>query len=320
MKLLRCLVAAVAAVAVPTGASAQGYPSKVVRIVSSYAAGGPNDVFARVIAQKLQERLGQTVIVENRAGADGRIGAGSVAKAEPDGHTLLMLALAHTAHVNLYKLPYDVEKDFAPIAQVASVPLILVVGKDVKAKTAGELIALAKANPDGLNYASGGRGTSQHLAMEMFSSKAGIKLRHIPYKGLPGALTDILNGEVQAMMSPIAFALQNVKTGDLRVLGITSAARSPLVPDVPTLAEAGIPNCIIDTWHGLVAPAGTPAAIITRLNAEMVAILGQQDVRDHFATLGAVPVGNSPSEFARQISAEIAAWGKVIKEADIKVD
>lgn len=304
----------------PMVASAQGYPTKPIKIVSSYGPGGPNDVFARMVAQRLGERLGQTVIVENRVGADGRIGAESVARSAPDGYTLLMLALAHTAHPALYKLNYDVERDFTPITRVASLPLMLVVNNDVPAKSVSEFVALAKSKPGVLNYASGGNGTSQHLAMELFASRSGIKMMHVPYKGLGPAFTDMIGGQVNAIMSPVASALPHVRGGKLRGLGLTTAARFPLAADLPTIAESGMPGFQIDTWHGLVAPAGTPVEVVARLNKEIAQILQSPETKTNFANQGAVPVGNSAADFAADIKSEIATWAKVVKEANIKVE
>lgn len=319
-KITRILLMTLLAVLIPAAAFAQAYPSKPIRIISSYLAGGPNDVFSRLVAQKLSDRIGQSVIVENRVGADGRIGAEAAARSTPDGYTLLMLALGHTALVSLYRLPFDLERDFVPITRVASLPLLLIVNNDVKAKTTGEFIALARAKPGALNYASGGNGTSQHLAMEMFSSMSGVKMQHVPYKGMGPALTDMLNGQIDALMSPIASALPMVKAGRLRALGITTATRFPLVPEVPTIAEAGLAGYQVDTWHGLVAPSGTPQEIVTKLNKEVVAVLQLPEMRESFAKLGALPSGNSSAEFAAEIKSEIARWGKLIREAGIKAD
>lgn len=305
--------------AAASDALAQTFPSRTIRIVSSYTAGGPNDVFSRIVAARLAERLGQPVIVENRVGADGRIGAESVARSAPDGYTLLMLALAHTAHPALYgTLPYDVGRDFTPITEVASVPLVLVVANDVPANTVGEFVALAKQRPGALNYGSGGNGTSQHLAMELFASLTDIRLQHVPYKGMGPIFTDLLNGQLQAVMSPIASALPHVKAGKLRALAIASPQRSPLVPEVPTMIEAGVPGCLVDTWHGLVAPAGTPPEVMNRLAREVRALLAQEDVRQTFAAQGAVPVGNTPEQFGAAIRLESARWGKVVRERDIR--
>lgn len=317
-KITRTLLITLLTVLIPAAAFAQAYPSRPIRIISSYGAGGPNDVFSRLVAQRLADRVGQSVIVENRVGADGRIGAEAAARSTPDGYTMLTLALGHTAHVSLYKLPYDVEKDFVPVTRVASLPLLLIVNNDVKAKTPGELVALAKAKPGALNYASAGNGTSQHLAMEMFSSMSGVKMQHVPYKGIGPALTDMINGQIEALMSPIASALPMVKAGRLRALGITTAARFPLVPEIPTIAENGLAGYQVDTWHGLVAPTGTPKDIVAKLNKEVVAILQLPEMRESFAKLGALPSGNSSAEFAKEIKSEIARWGELIRQAGIK--
>lgn len=316
-----CTLAAagIALLAASLDAAAQGWPGKPVRIVSSYTAGGPNDVFSRIVATRLSERLGQPVIVENRVGADGRIGAESVARAAPDGYTLLMLALAHTAHPALYgKLPYDVERDFAPITEVASVPLVLVVANDVPANTVAEFVALAKRRPGALNYGSGGNGTSQHLAMELFAGLADIRIQHVPYKGMGPIFTDLLNGQLQAVMSPVAAALPHIKAGKLKALAIAAPQRSPLMPEVPTMIEAGVPGHVVDTWHGLVAPAGTPPEVVDRLSREVRALLAQDEVRQSFAAQGSVPVGNTPEQFGAEIRLEIVRWGKVVRERNIQ--
>jgi tripartite-type tricarboxylate transporter receptor subunit TctC len=305
----------------PVASHAQTWPAQPVRIVSSYLAGGPNDVFSRIVAGKLSERLGQPVVVENRTGADGRIGAEAVARAAPDGYTLLTLALAHTAHEALYgKLPYDVERDFAPISRVAALPLLLVVKSGLEAKSVSDFVALAKTKPGALNYASGGNGTSQHLAMEMLASVASIRMQHVPYRGLGPVFADMLNGQIDALMSPIASALPHVKAGKLRALGITTAQRSPLLPEVPTITESGLPGVQIDTWHGIVAPAGTPPAVVSRLHAEIAASLKGEDIREAFARQGAFPVGNTPAEFAAEIRAEQTRWSRLVRERGIKPD
>lgn len=292
---------------------------RTVRIVSSYTAGGPNDVFSRLVATKLAERLGQPVIVENRIGADGRIGAESVARAAPDGTTLLMLALAHTAHPALYgSLPYDIERGFAPVTKVASVPLMLVVGSDVPVTTLAEFVALARRRDGQLNYGSGGNGTSQHLAMELLASLAGIRMQHVPYKGMGPIFNDLFNGQLQALMSPVASALPHVRSGRLKALAIATPQRSSLMPEVPTVIEAGIPGYVVDTWHGLVAPASTPAEVVQRLATEVRALLAQDDVRQTFAAQGSLPVGNTPAEFAAEIRDELARWARVVRERGIQ--
>jgi tripartite-type tricarboxylate transporter receptor subunit TctC len=230
------------------------------------------------------------------------------------------LGLGHTAHPSLFKLPYDLEKDFVAITRVASLPLLLVVSNDLKATTIGELVALAKARPGALNYASAGNGTSQHLAMEMFSSLSGVKMQHVPYKGIGPALTDMLTGRIDALMSPIASALPMVRAGKLRAIGVTAVTRFSLVPDVPTIAEAGFAGFQIDTWHGLVTPAGTPREIVAKLNDEVIAVLQLPEMRESFAKLGALPSANSPVEFAAEIKSEIARWGRLIRESGIKGD
>ena len=305
------------------GAAAQSaYPSHPVRFVVPFAAGaGTNDTLARLVAQKLGERLGQPFVVDNRPGASGIIGNDIVAKALPDGYTILMMSMPFTSNATLYpKLPFDPEKDFAPVTLVAYVPLMLVVHPSVSANSVQELLALAKAKPGQLNFASGGPGSTPHFAAELLKSMAGIDIAHVPYKGGSPALADLVGGQVQLMLENIPGTLPLVKTGKLRGLAVTSKTRSPLVPDLPTLDEAGVKGYEIIGWNGIMVPAGTPQPIIDRLHAEIVSVLALPEVTARLAAMGAQGVGNTPEQFAAFIKSETVKWARVAKEARIKLD
>ncbi len=305
------------------GAFAQAYPAKPIHLVVPYPAGGPLDIMARAIGQKLTEAWKQPVIVDNRAGAGGNIGADAVAKAAPDGYTLLMGAVAtHAINPVLYsKIPYDPIKDFAPVALVAQVPNILVVNPSVPAKSVRELIELARAKPGSLNFASGSTGSTGHLAGELFNTMAGVKMVHIPYKGAAPATTDLLSGQVQLMFDNLASALPNVKAGKLRALAVTTLKRSPAVPDLPTIAESGLPGFDLTTWFGLFVPAGTPPEIVAKLNAEVVRALNAKDMRERLEKMGTEPpADNTPEHFAAFVRSEAAKYAKVVKASGARVD
>ena len=305
------------------GANAQAYPSKPIRLVVPYPAGGPLDIMARAIGQKLTEAWHQPVVVDNRAGAGGNIGADLVAKSAPDGYTLLMGAVA-TQAINpaLYsKIPYDPIKDFAPVALVAQVPNILVVNPSVPVKSVKELIEFARAKPGTLNFASGSTGSTGHLAGELFNTMAGVKMVHIPYKGAAPAMADLLSGQVQLMFDNLASSLPNVKAGKLRALAVTTLARSPAMPDLPTIAESGLPGFDLTTWFGLLVPAGTPHDIVVKLNAEIVRALNSKDMRERLEKMGAEPPpDNTPEHFAAFIRSEAAKYAKVVKASGARVD
>ncbi len=304
-------------------ASAQTYPAKPIRLVVPYPPGGPLDIMARAIGQKLTEAWNQPVLVDNRAGAGGNIGADLVAKSAPDGYTLLMGAVAtHAINPTLYsKIPYDPVKDFAPVALVAQVPNILVVNPAVPATTVRELIDLARAKPGYLNFGSGSTGSTGHLAGELFKAMAGVQMVHIPYKGAAPAMADLLAGQVQLMFDNLANSLPNVKAGRLRALAVTTLARSPAMPDLPTIAESGLPGFDLTTWFGLMAPAGTPPEIVARLNAEIVRALNAKDMRERLQKMGAEPLAvNTPEHFAAFIRAEAEKYAKVVKDSGAKVD
>jgi tripartite-type tricarboxylate transporter receptor subunit TctC len=303
--------------------SAQSYPTRPIRLVVPYPPGGPLDITARAIGQKLSEAWNQPVVVDNRAGAGGNIGADLVAKSAPDGYTLLMGAVAtHAINPTLYsKIPYDALKDFAPVALVAQVPNILVVNPAVPAKTVRELIDLARARPGYLNFGSGSTGSTGHLAGELFKTMAGVQMVHIPYKGSAPAMADLLAGQVQLMFDNLASALPNVKAGKLRALAVTTLARSPAMPDLPTIAESGLPGFDLSTWFGLMVPAGTPPEIVAKLNAEIVRALNMKDMRERLEKMGAEPpVNNTPEHFAAFIRSEATKYAKVVKDSGARVD
>ena len=298
------------------------YPTKPVRIVVPFPPGGPADALARIIGDKLSQPLGQPFVVENKPGAGGNIGMEQGAKAPPDGYTLTLAAAGNlTIAPSLYsKLPYDPAKDYAPITVLATVPNILITAPTVPAKTLRDLITLAKARPGTLNFASPGNGSGAHLAGELFKSTAGIDIVHVPFNGVGPAMTAVLAGDVQLFFAQSSAALQYINTGKVTALGVASPKRMIAAPELPTLAEAGLPNFEVTSWYGLVAPAGTPSAIVERLNSEIVKALASTDVREKLAGLGAEPVGNSPSEFAAMQKSEAARWARLAKEANLRAD
>jgi tripartite-type tricarboxylate transporter receptor subunit TctC len=303
--------------------SQSGYPSRPVKIVLGFPPGQATDTVARTLAQKLTETTGQPFVVENRPGAAGIIGTDLVAKSAPDGYTLVMGSSGPLAvNPGLYgaKLPYDPVRDFAPITVAAAVPLFIVAHPGFPPGTVKELIAYAKANPGKINYASGGSGVTNHLAMEMFKSLAGVDMVHVPFKGGPPALTALIAGDVSVMFETGPGALPHVKAGRLKAIAVGSLQRSVAMPDLPTVAESALPGFEAIAWIAISAPTGTPRPIIQKLNSEIVKILQQPDVKERFLALGAEPVGNTPEEFAAYLKAEIAKWGKVIRESGATVD
>jgi tripartite-type tricarboxylate transporter receptor subunit TctC len=304
-------------------AMAQNYPAKSIRVVVPQAPGGGNDTIARMIGQKLTATLKQQIAIDNRPGAGGMIAAELVAKAPPDGYTLLLANVATMAIIpNVQKKPpYDALRDFEPVSLIAQAPLLVVVHPSLPVKSMKELIALAKAKPGLLNYASNGVGSSTHLATELFAMLAGVKLVHVPYKGLAPALTDVLSGQVPLMFSSAVAMMPHVKAGKLRALGMTGSRRAASQPDIPTVAEAtGLKDYEAGSWYGLAAPAGTPRAIIELLNRETVAAMKAPDIIERLTFEGVIPVGNSPEEFAAYIRAEHARIGRVIRATDAKFD
>ena len=316
-----CLLAAVAPALFAQHASAQAFPAKPIRIIVPLAAGGPGDVLARAVGQKLSEALGQPVVIDNRPGANTNVGTEAAAKAPPDGYTLLATASTLTINPSLYaSLPYDPIKDFAPVTLIATTPLMLVVHPSLPAKSVRELIALARARPSQLLYGSAGNGSTLHLAGEMFNTLAGVKLTHVPYKGVTGAFSDLLGGQTSLMFPGMPIALPQAQAGKLRALGTTGARRAPAAPELPTIAEAGVPGYEVSVWYGVLAPANTPAAIVQRLHAELSRIVQLPDIRERWAVLGAEPVHNSPGEFAAFLKADLGKWAKVVRASGAKID
>lgn len=297
-------------------AQAPGYPVKPVRIIAGFPPGSGADITARVIGQKLAEAYGQQFLVDNRPGAGSNIAAELAAKAAPDGYTVFIGTVANTINATLYaRLPFDFARDFAPVALTTSAPNVLVVHPSVPAHSVAELIKLGKARPGQFNYASAGIGTAPHLSAEMFRSMAGISLAHIPYKGSPPAVTDLIGGQVALMFSPASSVLTQVKSGRLRALAVTTATRLPSLPELPTVAESGLPGYETVTWFGFVVPAATPRDIIGKLNLDTVKVLAQPEVRQQFASQGVDVIGGTPEQFAAYIRSEIVKWARVIKES-----
>ena len=298
------------------------YPAKAIRYVVPFPAGGPLDIVARAIGQELNKSWGQPVVIDNRPGAGGNIGADLVAKAPADGYTILMGAVStHAINVTLYnKLPYDPIRDFAPVTLITSVPNVLVVHPSVPANNVKELIALAKSRPGQLNFASGSTGSAGHLAGELFNSMAGVRMTHIPYKGAAPAVVDLMAGHVSLMFDNMSSALPNIKATRVRALAVTTLKRSPLLPQLPTISDAGLRGFDIATWFGIFAPAGAPPDIVARLNGEIVRILHTPEMKERLALLGAEPIGNKPDEFAAFVKAEIPKYAKVIQASGARAD
>ena len=304
---------------VAAGACAQDYPNKPVRIVVPFAPGGGTDLSARIVAQKLTESLGANFVVDNRPGAAGIVGTEAVAKSKPDGYALLVVSSSHAMNPAMYsKLPYDTARDFVPVSLLLSGPTLVVAHPSLPAKNARELIALAKARPGVLTFASAGHGTPPHMAGELFKSLAKIDILHIPYKGNGPAYTDLMAGQVSLMFPNIATSLPYVKTGRMRAIGVGSKQRSQIAPEIPTVHESGLPGYEMGSWFGLLAPAGTPAAVITRLQQEITKIFKMSDVREKLFAQGVEPVGSTPQEFASFLQNETTVWAKVIKSSGLK--
>ncbi|HEV8645333.1 MAG TPA: tripartite tricarboxylate transporter substrate binding protein [Burkholderiales bacterium] len=300
----------------------QDYPSRPIRIIVPFPAGGTADLLARQIGQTMSEALRQQVVIENRTGAGGNIGADLAAKSKPDGYTLLMGTVStHAINPNLYpRIPYDPVKDFAPVTMVAKMPNLLVVHPSVPAKNVAELIALAKARPGALAFASAGNGTSQHLSGELFKKMAGVDMIHVPYKGNAPAVTDLVGGQVQVMFDNIPVSLQQVRAGKLRPLAVTGPLRSPVLPGLPTLAEAALPGYSITSWFGLYVPSGTSPQIIERLNREANKALANAQFRRRLSDQGIEPAGGTPGQFADFMRAELVKWGKIVRESGARVE
>ncbi|MBB5667341.1 tripartite-type tricarboxylate transporter receptor subunit TctC [Rhizobium leguminosarum] len=311
-----------AAFASGASAAAADFPDRAVTMVVPFAAGGSTDVVARIVAQKMSEDLGQQVIVQNVAGAGGNLGADNVARAEPDGYTILMGTVAtHALNPLILKsTPYDPETDFAPVSLLVVVPNVLVVNPELPAKTVQELIALLKAEPDKYSYASSGNGTPLHLSGELFKSMAGVSMQHIPYKGAGPALNDVIGNQVPIMFDNLPSSSSHIKAGTLRALAVTTAARAPSFPDVPTVAESGIPGYETYTWNALFAPAKTPNEVVMRLNASANKALKDPAVAERMKEFSATIVGSTPDELAAHVKAELAKWGPVVKGANIQME
>jgi tripartite-type tricarboxylate transporter receptor subunit TctC len=316
---LLCAAAALACVAAP--AAAQEWPSRPVKLVVPFAPGGSADVYGRALAQRLQEVFGQSFVVENRAGGGALIGTDAVAKSAPDGYTLLVMSNTHTVNESLIpNRPYQLMRDFAPVAPINASDLVLVGKATLAPKNLPELIGAAKAAPDALSYASSGPGTPYHMAGELFKAMAGIKLLHVPYKGSAGARTDVLGGQVDLMFDAIPTMTEHIKSGKVKALAVSGRTRSAILPDVPTLAEAGVPGYEATIWLGLLAPRGTPPAVVQRLNAEVAKITGNAELRRAWAAQGTAAMTMNVDEFTRFLHDDIAKWANVVRISGAKVD
>jgi tripartite-type tricarboxylate transporter receptor subunit TctC len=311
-----CVLAGALVATLP--AVAQDYPKRPIELVVPFVAGGTTDNIARLMAQRFSESWGQTVVVNNRAGGGSTIGTNAVAKAPPDGHTLLVTTIGFAINAGLQKLPYDPIGDFTPVTELASLPLVLVVHASVPATNLQEFIALAKSKPGGWDYASSGTGTSPHLAAEMFKSMAGIELVHVPFKGNAEAMNSLMGGHVKIYFALVPAVLQHIKTGALRAIAVTTEERLPYLPDVPTIAELGFPGYEISSWQAVFAPAGTPKDVVGKINGELVRMLNVPEIRRRISQEGADPVGSTPDAFATRVKNEITKWTKVIKASGIQ--
>ncbi len=320
-RLLAALILASLAFAGVAADDAAGYPSRPITVVVGYPPGGATDIIARLVSTKLSQALGQPVIVENKPGAGSNIATEQVVRAQPDGHTLLVETIANATNMTVYKnVKYDSTRDLAPIVQFMSSPSVLVVSPSLKAKDLKSLIALAKAEPGKLTYASSGVGGSPHLAGELLELRAGIDMIHVPYKGATPAMVDVISGHVSMGFMTSLGALEQIQAGKLRPIAVASAKRLPELPEVPTMSEAGLDNFEVSSWNGLAAPAGTPEPIIRKLNQEVNKILALPDVREQLRTLGAQPVGGTPQAFSSYVDSEIRKWRDVITSAGISLD
>jgi len=321
-RILKRAVSLLVLALIAAGTGAQTYPAKPIRLVVPFPAGGTTDILAREVGQRLSQSFGQSVVVDNRPGAAGNIGSELVARSAPDGYTLLMATVGtHAINPSLYaKMPYDHVKDFAPVILVASVPNVLEVTPSLPVYTVADLIKLAREKPGQINFASSGSGTSIHLSGELFKAMAGVDMTHVPYKGSAPAIADLIGGQVQVMFDNLPSSLPQIKAGKLRAIAVTSAQRAPALPEVPTIAESGLPGFEASSWFGLVAPAGTPPAIIARINAEVNQWLQSPEAKEKLLAQGAAAAGGSPEQFAAYISAETEKWARVVKASGAKVD
>jgi len=315
------IAAALACGATPALADAAAFPSRPVRLVVGYAAGGATDVLARLVAQKMGEALGQPMVVENRAGANSNVGAEVVAKAAPDGYTLYVYTIANTINATLYdKLSYDPAKDFELVGMIARIPNVLVVNPGLPVKTVADYVKLARTSPNGVTFASSGSGSSIHLSGEIFRARSGANMLHVPYKGSAPAVTDLMGGQVQSMFDNTPSALPHVKSGKLRAIAVTSAQRMPLLPDVPTVAESGYPGFDVQSWFAISAPAGTPRPVVDRLNAALNKALGNADVRERMRDLAATPEPGTPEQCRTFAMSEIKRWHDVVQQSGARVN
>ena len=316
------LIVACAVTANTPALAADPYPSRAIRLIVPYSPGGSTDILARILGQKMTEAWSEQVIIDNRPGGGGNIGSALVAKANPDGHTLLMATNGtHAINVSMYsKMPYDAVKDFAPISLVAQVPLLLVTHPSVPAKSVSELVAYAKSRPGQVTFGSASAGSSGHLAGEMLNTYAGLKAQHVPYKGDGPALIDLIGGQITYVFPNMPAAVQHVRGGKLRSYAVTTPKRSPAMPEVPTMIESGVAGFEVIPWYGLMTAAGTPASTVAKLNAEVDRALGLPDVKERLASLGAEGLGGPPERFSRQIASDIAKYAKVVKESGARID
>ena len=326
MRIVRLVHAAVIGAAfLLVGAQAQAqansWPTRAVRVIVPYPPGGPTDIVARVVFQQVSESTGQQFIIDNRPGAGGNLGAEAVARAAPDGYTLLVATTAHAINMSLFKnISYDVQKDFAPVTLLTQGPLVLVANPAFPANNVRELIALAKARPDTLNFASSGNGQSTHLSGELFNAMAGVKLTHVPYKGSAPALTDVVAGQLPLMFDTMLSAMPFVKSGRLKALAVTSPQRSPAAPDIPTIAESGVPGYAVFAWNGLLAPAGTPPAVISKLSEELRKAMAMATVKDKFSAQGFAASWDTPDQFAGFLKTEVDKWTRTVKSSGATID
>jgi tripartite-type tricarboxylate transporter receptor subunit TctC len=320
MKVLRGFLALIAVAGFTPQAQAQSYPVKPVRIVVPFAPGGGSDFIARFMAQRLSDALGKQFIVENKPGAGGVLGIDAGLKSPPDGYTLTLIASSYTVNPSIYKLKFDPVADMTPIIQISQGPLLVVVRPGLPVKSTQELIALAKAKPEQISFASSGQGSVIHLATELFDTMAGIKMNHIPYKGTGPALTDTIGGQTDVFFSSTATAMPHVQAGKLRAIAVTTAKRIAALPDVPTVAESGLPGYEVTLWHGLIGPKGLPRPIVERINGEVSKTLKDKDTGEQLKNDGVAPAGGSPEQFQAQIKKEIEMWRKVAADARVKVE
>jgi tripartite-type tricarboxylate transporter receptor subunit TctC len=321
MKTLLLLIAALIACGAALDAPAQAYPTRPVRLIVPFAPGGGTDIIARLVAQELTQTWGQTVVVDNRGGSGGIIGTNLAVKSTPDGYTMVLCSLGVSYAPALYsRLPYSTEKDLLPVSLVATQPFVYVVTPSLGVNSMKELIALAKSKPGQIRYGSGGAGGSSHLGTELLRTMTGIELVHVPYKGTGPALTAMLAGEIQVQLIGISSVVPHMKTGRMRALAVSGAKRSAAAPEVPTVAESGVAGYAFDVWYGMLFPAGTPRAIVGKVNADINRVLKSAALAQRFAAVGLEPSGNSAEAFANMLRAEIAKWRKVVREANIKVE